>query len=31
MIMDVYFQNMAIKNCDYPRKAVIKPQKLIIV
>ena len=31
MIMDVYFQNMAIKNCDYPRQAVIKPQKLIIV
>ena len=27
-IMDVYFQNMAIRNCDYP--ATIKPQKLIV-
>ena len=30
VIMDVYFQNMAIKNCDYPRHAAIKPQKLIV-
>ena len=29
VIMDVYFQNMAIKNCDCQRLAVIKPQKLI--
>ena len=28
VIMDVYFQNMAIRNCDYP--ATIKPQKLIV-
>ena len=30
VIMDVYFQNMAIKNCDCQRLAVIKPQKLIV-
>ena len=28
VIMGVYFQNMAIRNCDYP--AAIKPQKLIV-
>ena len=27
VIMGVYFENMAIRNCDYP--AAIKPQKLI--
>ena len=27
VIMGVYFQNMAIRNCDYP--AAIKPQKRI--
>ena len=26
--MGVYFQNVAIRNCDYP--AVIKPQKSIV-
>ena len=28
VIMDVYFQNMVIRNCDYP--GAIKPQKLIV-
>ena len=30
MIIDVYFQKIAIKNCDFPRQAVIKPQKRIV-
>ena len=28
VIMDVHFQNMAIRYCDYP--AAINPQKLIV-
>ena len=28
VIIDVYFQNMVIRNCDYP--GAIKPQELIV-
>ena len=30
VITDVYFQNMAIKNCNYARQAAIKPGKVIV-
>ena len=30
VITDVYFQNMAIRNCNYARQAAIKPQKVIV-
>ena len=28
--MDVYFQNMAIRSCDYASQAAIKSQKVIV-
>ena len=28
--MDVYFQNMVIRNCDYTSQGVIKSQKVIV-
>ena len=28
--MDVYFQNMAIRSCDYGSQGVIKTQKFIV-
>ena len=30
VIANVYFQNMAIRNCDYARQAAIKPEKVIV-
>ena len=30
VITDVYFQNMAIRNCDYARQAAIKPENVIV-
>ena len=30
VITDVYFQNIAIRNCDYARQAAIKPEKVIV-
>ena len=29
--MDVYFQNMAIRSCDYASQAAIKSQKVSLV
>ena len=28
--MDVYFQNMAIRSCDYASQSAIKSQKVIV-
>ena len=28
--MDVHFQNMAIRSCDYASQVVIKSQKIIV-
>ena len=30
VIMDVYFQNMTIKSCDFASQAAIKSQKVIV-